>query len=730
MSTPITRSAPTLSRRGLTTTRASTFIDLSIVMGSTAIIAVIVRLVWPRFSFWGDNADSFLPLWHYVGGEIRQGRLPLFNHERWAAANLIGESAYGVLNPVTLMNAFAISFVDDLSVASFVVMVEFLAILSAGVYLLARTYAAGRSASMVAAIIVPFAGFTLFYGAGNWASGLMSIAWVVHFWWTARAYTVGRIGPGAALLTGGLAATVGNPFAVLGILVVLFALAVELLLARNPRRLMGLVAAGAVVGTVVLLVYLPLMGVLDQIDRPATQLVSNSNYLSPSLSDLLAFSSPGYLPRMNAWHQTSDLVPSTYLSWIVLPLLPWLNWASLRDWRPRASLFTAALVFALMTLGPEQVWLFRWPIRLVEYLFVAVAVIVALLLSTALASTYRRRRATLSAIALIATVAMAIASNPEDIIFHLLVGAVGVALAPIGIVLARKCGIRGILVVTIIGTAVLAPAQGVKFGWHQQAVGRDVDLDVAPLVSTVREASLIFEGAVLQIANIWTLPDQSTALAEGDLTFGHIANAAGTTSLNNYTGIEFLAFSKALATDYRGSLDTTFALNALLAPVSADYRAPLVDALGVSTLVIANEVAGAAALIDELPQWRVVDESVNRVVLVREEPLDEVHLTSDDVETRLVDRQGESLVVDVRSAQGGTLLVNRLGWHGYSAQVDGVSVAVSAGPAGLLEIEVPPGSGTLTLVYKIPNLDLGILIATLGAIAGLTHVIVWRRQLR
>lgn len=718
----------TVGRRFLTNARASTLVDLVIAMGSTAIIALTVRLVWPRFGHWGDNAESFLPLWHYLGSELRQGRFPLFDHERWAGANLIGEAAYGVFNPVTLMNALFVSLGDNLSLAAFAVAVEFLAILSAGVYLLARAYGAGRSASLIAAIIVPFGGFTLFYGAGNWMSGLMSITWVVHFWWTARAYTTGRIGPGAALLTGALAATVGNPYAVLGVLVVLFALAVELLIARNPRRLGGLVAVGAVVGTVVLFVYLPLLGVLDQIARPVSQALMNTNYLTPSLSDLLALSSPGYLPRMNAWFETNDLVPSTYLSFIVLPLLPWLNWSSLRDWRPRVSLFAAGLIFALIALGPEQLWLFRWPIRLVEYLFVAVAVIAAVLLSTALASTHRRRRTILSAVAVVASIAMSIAANPDDLRFHVLAAAVTVVLVAVGLALVPRFGIKAIVVVTIVGTAILAPAQAHRFGWHQQNVADDADLDVVESLSTVRAASTTFEGSVLQVASIWDLSRDTTALAEGELAFGNISRAAGNASLNNYTGIMFEDFAQALLIDYRGSIDTEFSLRTLTTPVSGIYRAPLVDALGVSTLVIRRGEFGAGTLVDQLPGWHVADESINRLVLVRDEPLDAAHLTTHDVVADVIEQQGESLVIDVQSERGGSILVDRLAWNGYSATVDGVSVPVSTGPAGLLEIEVPAGSATLRLDYEIPNLALGLMLVSLGALGGVTHVILWRRR--
>src|SRR5690606_37243410 len=161
----------------------------------------------------------------------------------------------GVFNPVTILNAIAISFTDRLSVASFLLMVEFLLLLGSGVYLLARSYGANRTASILVGVIAPFAGYTLYYEAGNWASGRMSIVWVVHFWWSTRMFALSRLGPLLPFIFGFLAATVGNPYSIVGILIVLFAVGLELLLHRDWKRFAGLVIVGALVGTAVFLTY-------------------------------------------------------------------------------------------------------------------------------------------------------------------------------------------------------------------------------------------------------------------------------------------------------------------------------------------------------------------------------------------------------------------------------------------------------------------------------------------
>ena len=71
-------------------------------------------------------------------------------------------------------------------------MVEFLAILAMGTYLLAREYGAGRVPAVIVATAMPVTGFTLWYEASGWPAGLMAFTWVTHFWWSARRHARGR----------------------------------------------------------------------------------------------------------------------------------------------------------------------------------------------------------------------------------------------------------------------------------------------------------------------------------------------------------------------------------------------------------------------------------------------------------------------------------------------------------------------------------------------------------
>lgn len=698
-------------------------------------IALLTKISDPLFGFWGDNAESFAPLWHHLGTELREGRWVSMDPAGWAGGNYLAEAAYGVLNPVSLANFVLMSFFDDLARGIFVVMVEFLALLAMAVFLLARSYGAGRGISIAFAVALPFGGFTLFYGASNWASGLMAITWVIWFWWAANQFVKGRLNPFVAVVMGALAITVGNPYSILGVLTVLFALAVDLVVRRQWRTLVVLVVAGASVGTFALLTYLPLMGTLAVSGRQSIVPVSNDGYLVPSIQDLLGMSSPTYIPQMLAWTIRFDYVPSTYLAWFALPLLPWVRWRTvLRSWREYVSLGVFALVLLLMTIGPSEIWLFRWPIRLVEYLYVAAAVLFALLLTPGLGREHRKARACLSGAAIFLGFFLAWGSQPGDWIRHLLVALMVGTLLTLAIPLFQKYSWRPFTAVLVAGVAVVAPIQVALFNWHTQSVTPTTDLVPAHSLADMAEATEGYEDVVLQLGSLGRGVDPES-VRSGRLMWGNQNAAAGLESLNRYTGIGFPDFIASLCMDYRGSTVCPEAADILVEDVGPGYSTSYLDALGVNTLVYSK----ASFDMDDVPLpegWATVDDAPDRLVLRRPEPLPVPRANgSDGVEVSQVDEQGpHHLTFDYDSSTtDGTVLLGRLAWPGYSATgPDGEQLDVSSGPAGLVEVQVPEGSGSVQVSFESPGLRRGIMIAAAGTALGLVNWIVWsvsrRRQ--
>ena len=561
----------------------------------------------------------------------------------------------------------------------------------------------------------------------------MAITWVIWFWWAANQFVKGRLNPFVPVVMGALAVTVGNPYSILGVIAVLFALAVELVVHRQWRTLVVLVISGASVGAFALLTYLPLVGTLAVTGRQAVSPVSNDGYLVPSIQDLLGMSSPTYIPQMLAWTIRFDYVPSTYFAWFALPLLPWVRWRTvLRSWREYVSLGVFALILLLMTIGPSEIWLFRWPIRLVEYLYVAVAVLFALLLTPGLGREHRPARAWLSAATIFLGFFLAWGSQPDDWTRHALVALTVGALLTGAILLFQRFSWRPFTAVLLAGVAIFAPLQVALFNWHAQAVTPTTDIVPAHSLQKMAEATEGFEGVVLQLGALERGVDPES-VSSGRLMWGNQNAAAGLESLNRYTGIGFPGFIASLCMDYRGSTVCEEAADVLVEEIGPGYSVDYLDAFGVNTLVYSK----ASFDVEEIPLpegWEVIDDAPDRLVLRRPDPLTLPSVNgSEGVSVGLVDQDGpHRITFDYDSSTtDGTALVGRLAWPGYSAAgPDGEQLEVSNGPAGLLEVQLPQGSGTVEVSFESPGLKRGIIAAAAGTALALANWIVWSASRR
>ncbi|MFC9786934.1 hypothetical protein [Rhodococcus sp. NPDC127528] len=703
----------------------------------TAAIATIAQWRGHFFYYVGDQHEQFAPLWHVFGDSLRAGQWPTMDPAGWMGGNYAAEALTGIWNPVNLANFVLISHFDNLSLGAFTVMVEMLAILSAGAYLLAREYGARRVAAVIVATALPVSGFTLWYEASGWPAGLMAFTWVTHFWWSARRHSRGATNPFVPFLFGALAMTTGNPYAPLGLVVVLAAIAVELLVRRRYVRLAHLVVMGACVGAVALLVFLPLLGTSEVTTRESLAALSNDTFLVPDIGDLVAGSVPTYLPSMSTWAGGRlESIPSTYFAWFLAPLLPWLRW---RTARARAgtltSLFAVGGFYLLATLAPSNLWLFRWPVRLVEYLYLAGGVLFAVVLSAGLATDNVRRRAGATAALVAVGFYLAWAVRPDEILVHLLGLAIVAALVAALLVAYRRVGLRGLGAVAVLGTAAVLFLQSSSFPAAWQDKNKPV---VAGRVYPAYDLNRIaagtekYRGTVLQLASLDGVTTEQ--MRDGEIMFGNLPRAAGIQSVASYTGMGFVDFAEQLCMDYRGATCRD-AFDRVWRPADASTPAPLIDVMGVSTLVLQRSQLPEAAAADPPPGWHRAYDTPVRAVWIRDEVLpSDSRLTwaSPGVDAHTVDYAPQREEVHYAAAEPGRVAFARLAWPGYTAAVDGRPVEAAEGPAGLLAVDVPAGEHTLTVEFATPGLRLGFaaLLAAVLIVVVQTAVWCWRRPQR
>ncbi|MGH3936534.1 MAG: hypothetical protein ACRDS1_16410 [Pseudonocardiaceae bacterium] len=686
------------------------------------------------FYYIGDKHEQFMPMWHRFGERLRSGHWLTMDPDAWMGGNYAAEALTGIWNPVNLANFVVVSLFNNLSHAAFVIAAEILGLLAIGAYLLAREYNAGRIPAAITATAAPVSGFTLWYEAAGWLAGLMAFTCVTYFWWAARRHSRGLLNPFVPFLFGALAMTTGNPYAPLGLIVVLAAIALELALRRDFSRLAHLVLMGGCVGAVALLVFFPLIGSISVTSRQELAGISNNTFLVPDLGDLAASSSPTYLPSISSWNDSLlERMPSTYFAWFVLPLLPWLRWTSLRhQWRSLTSLLVVAGVYLAATIGPSNLWLFRWPLRLIEYFYLAAGVLFAVALSAGLATDQVRRRGIATAAIILTGTYLAWAVQPRD---HNQIHVAGLLLVAVlltaGLVAYRRRGLAALGVVLLIGTAGVVTLQTSTFP-HRTSTERPVypAYDVAQLKATTED----YRGTVLQLASLTGVTREQ--LFAGDVMFGNMPLAAGLASVGSYTGLlGFAELGEALCMDYRGATCPA-AFDRLWQPVGPGMDVSLVDSLRVSTLVLQRSLLPGVVDAAPPPGWSVADKNDIRTVWTRSQPLPargRLSWASDGVAVLSDAAQPHREVVRYRStSDAGRVLFARLDWPGYTATVDGQPVTVVNGPAGLVAVDVPAGEHVLILAFQSPGQRLGFLVfgvaASIVALQTLAWTVLHRRR--
>jgi hypothetical protein len=694
-----------------------------------ALVFIIPYLQNSIFYYVGDNPESFVPLWHHYGEQLRSGQWPTMDPSGWYGGNYAAETAYSLWNPVTLVNYLAVSLFDDLAAAAALVMIEFLALLSMATYLLAREYGAARVPSAVVAIAIPGTGFTLYYEAAGWPAGLMAFTWVAWFWWAARRHARGAMSPLVPFVFGVLAMTTGNPYATLGLVIVLVGIGVELLVRRDYRKLGHLAVMGACVGASLALVFLPLLGVMSVSSRQELAAIVNDTFMVPDLGDLAGSSAPTYLPSITNWAgAVRESLPSTYFIWFAIPLLPWLRWGTLRRAaRPLTSVAVVSGLYALAVVGPSNLWLFRWPIRLIEYLYLGLGVLLAVLLSAGLARDRLRERALATGALVVFGGYLSFAVRPEYWRMHF-AAMIAVLALVLGAVLAyRRWGWRAFGAVLLVGTIGVVTYQTSRIPVLEKG---GIAVEPPRSVSRMENGTASYRGTVLQLAS--QTPVRTPDMDDGEILFGNETVAAGLSAINRYSGIGFAEFTSALCMDYKGSLtncrDPNGAYDGLWRVVPGT-GAPLIDALRVETLVLQDWLLPEVVTRTPPQGWRVEVRDGTRTVWIRENPLPHpgrVSFASGGTEVVSADAQTEHERVTFRAPeQGGRLVFARLAWPGYTATIDGQPVEVGNGEAGLITIAVPAGEHVLELDFRAPGLRLGafILIGATGVV--LVQSVLW-----
>ena len=684
----------------------------------------------PTFYYWDDTAGASVGAWRHTAEALLDGRLPLLSLELWRGGNYAAEAAFGMFNPLLLGLYVLTKPIDDLAVAAVVIKGFFFLAMALGAYLVCRAYGVRPWVAALAGTILPLSGFTLWMDGAAWVTGLTVTALTPWVLWTGKRAADGRGSLVWAVVAGYLCSSAGNPYGLLSTALVFAALILEVLLHREIRRMWGLVAAGVAVALLAVGTYLPFV-LSSSVSYRAGSGTYNDEYLSPGLSDVLALSAPSFQPYVNIFGETTFSFPALYLSWLVVPLLPWVRWSVLREQGRRlTAVYALGLVNLMIVIGPSQIGFFRWPVRLVPYLWLSVVVIFAVLVSAGLHRNRTRQRWILTAAAVLGTTWLAWSDVPGQWDRHLFsAGLVTVLL--VVVVRAARHSHRLLALTAIAGTLVVLVVQ---LSW--MPVNSNVlDYRFPRSEASMEERFADYRpGLTVQIADVHRVksPDLRDDEAYQDMLFGSMYAAAGVESLTAYSGVGFNTLDAIQCVAYQGSTCPDAWDTLWERPRGSDVV--LADLLRAETVVVQHALVRTRAA-DAPEGWELAESTDYVNVFRRTEPLrwtegrlstlsGPVTVTSDE---RTGD-VGETVSFSRDGSGSAELTFARLAWPGYTAEIDGREVPVEQGPAGLLTVALPEDveDGTLTLAWSPPGSTVSLAAAGLGlaltAFLGLTEL--------
>jgi hypothetical protein len=698
-----------------------------VVVVATAAFGTIPKLVSTWFYQRGDTAVQFAPTWFHLGELTRDGVFPAWmDPDTWGGGNYAAEALFGIYDPLNVPVWLAMSAGSDLMTTMFLVKLVFLVLLALGTYLLCRKYDAEAWAAASVAVGLPFCGFTLFWDAGSWASGLIAFTYTPWVWFVLRRVLRGTANPFWGFVVGALAVTQGNPYGVLALVVVGLALVVEGLLEGNRLGVLKVIGAGACAALLLPLVFLPLLQTSDLTVRSLGVLVNNTGKLQPVPGDFLQASNPTAVPPIRAITGPMS-VPATFLAWFVLPLLPWLRWGDLRGrLRPLVGPLLVSTAYLALVLAPSKLWMFRWPLRVTEYLFLGLLVLFARLLGRGLATSHRRGRIVGSAVAIGVPAYLAWAHDPAAL-HRLAAGAVLVAILTALALLAARLGpLRSLALATvfIVGTGLSVTLQLKSFGENKSSRGWHTPSDVAAMSARFDDRT----GTVMQFSDFKDLQHAKT-LPELTAKWqyflpGSLYDVTDVESVNHYTGMGLVRFQRSLCMSYDG-FTKPCGFRSIFSPPQPSLP-PLADLMKVETIVVGSKQAAAAGVTPPAGWTQVTDNAQVQVYRRAESlPWPDSHLSfvpngvevtaavSDDVRHEHVDLVS-------RSGNGGQAVFAMLGWPGWQASLGGHALTVGRDSAGLLTVTLPPGAaGRLELTYTPPGLKAGLGAAALALLAAI-----------
>ncbi|WP_054811264.1 hypothetical protein [Nocardia arizonensis] len=668
--------------------------------------------------FYADDTESqYAPLWVILGRTLRDGRFPVLVPEHWMAGNYAIEEA-GLLNPPQLLIDLIAPSVDNVALYATVVKLLFAIILALGVFRVCEEYGAALPWAAAAGIAAPFTGWLLFFDEASWYTALTGTAWLVQAWASGVRYARGRSGPIPVFVFLYLAISVQYIFPAVEAGLVIAAVAIgELVRQRRALPSARVLAVAACAAAAGLATYLPSM-LSARVTWRGTAQINNDQFLTVPWSESLNASLPSTLPAYSSWWGYIQPIPVVYIAWFLIPALAFVDWRrARRDWREFTAIGLVAIAALMWTAGPGTIGPLRWPARVLPLVALSLLILVCVLLGRYATARDRRRRGVAAGVLIGVLWLRSVSAAPDEVVWHVIsalgVGALGAATVWLGLRrgTAAACAL---IIVSIFPIAYLQvrAAQPTPLNWK-----------LAERRSEMKAAFPDFEGTTLQLADraLIAPSDRSLDGAYGSLVFGNYAKDLELTYVGGYTPNGHLRFGEMLCMRW----DTSVCPDAYRRAFAVEPTTgrSVVDLMKVDRVVVQKALFPGAGVDPAPPGWRWVDypgheryiavlERVDGPVSTREGRI----AAADGVRAVSVSETDRTSRVRVDSANGGRVVLARLGWPGYRVTLDGREIPYRLVSETFVAVEIPPGTrdARLVVTWEPPGWRIGAATVLLG----------------
>jgi uncharacterized membrane protein YqjE len=575
------------------------------------LISALVPLAFDRRHYFvDDSVNGAFGQWYHLGHSLLDGRLPFLEPSAWSSGNLFAEGQWGFFNPLILVISMAAATASDAAVFATSVKILAIVIGGVGVYVLAREFGARPPFAFLAATLAPFSGFTTYFDAPSWVTGLFAWSLIPWFWAATARLARGRGNPLPAYIAGYLIVSIGYVHGTIAVVILLASSLAVWTVRRSWSAVRRVMILSILLGLVAVAVHVTSLMTASVTNRGGSSIYMDQ-FMTLDLSGLAMGPIPTALPQAAAWWWTglTSPVPLGYLAW-VLPLAALVQWRRL--FRVDRRLIEAAVAggaFFVFIMLPTVIGPLRYPTRMLPYVALCALVVLAVGLDRARSVTRSR------VIVVVAFFGLAFlltwAQTPQYLRRHLAAAAL-VAIGALAVIwLLRRSRKQGLALVAVFAATGIA-ALGLQTWAYPRPVWPSQGVPTA--IPELQVQAHAAEGDTIVIGNPLEFSGDSGIWKETLFANSWYVNPAAV--VNRYQLLGFVGLNGALCMGYSG--ETCPELAESLFEVRPATGLSLADEMAISSVQIIKTASTEQYLNDPPPGWHVADDGTLTQTWVRD----------------------------------------------------------------------------------------------------------------